>query len=424
LAGIYGGALKRFAGLELCRFLCALAVLICHYQFFSVKGLWVNDLIPATYRTSFPFYQILFPFYEKGYFAVQVFWVISGFIFFWKYGDAVHDRSINASTFGVWRFSRLYPLHFVTLLAVALMQPIYQFNHAQPFLGWPNDTTNFLLQLAMASNWFSWTPNTFNVPVWSVSAEILAYVAFFLLVRMVRPGIILCACVVVVTNQYGRGIPWVECAQFFFAGGLLQRVLMRIDPKYQVIPFWGAVCVAAVVLVLERLGFAIGMTPLLFLSTSIVAAFSLLDTIVKWDMRGLSRLGDLTYASYLVHFPLQLAVVIVVDALGIARTTFLSPGTFCYSSRGHFFCRRSFITTSSVSTKHNPSSLDLKHQGRYRRRKKPASASIASLIPSVSYRRCSPNAAFAKLEMLTAERNQQREAAIGVRTTVCSHREL
>jgi hypothetical protein len=31
-------------------------------------------------------------------------------------------------------------------------------------------------------------------------------------------------------------------------------------------------------------------------------------------------------------------------------------------------------------------------------------ASISSLIPSISCRRCSPNAPFAKLEMLTAER--------------------
>ena len=32
------------------------------------------------------------------------------------------------------------------------------------------------------------------------------------------------------------------------------------------------------------------------------------------------------------------------------------------------------------------------------------SAAISSLVPSVSCRRCSPNAPFAKLEMLTAER--------------------
>jgi hypothetical protein len=43
-------------------------------------------------------------------------------------------------------------------------------------------------------------------------------------------------------------------------------------------------------------------------------------------------------------------------------------------------------------------SVDLRTLDRHPR------ASISSLIPSVSCRRCSPNAPFAKLEMLTAER--------------------
>jgi hypothetical protein len=43
-------------------------------------------------------------------------------------------------------------------------------------------------------------------------------------------------------------------------------------------------------------------------------------------------------------------------------------------------------------------SLDLRTLDRHPR------ASISSLIPSVSCRRCSPNAPFARLEMLTAER--------------------
>jgi hypothetical protein len=44
------------------------------------------------------------------------------------------------------------------------------------------------------------------------------------------------------------------------------------------------------------------------------------------------------------------------------------------------------------------SSLDLRTLDRHPR------ASISSLIPSVSCRRCSPNAPFARLEMLTAQR--------------------
>ena len=36
-------------------------------------------------------------------------------------------------------------------------------------------------------------------------------------------------------------------------------------------------------------------------------------------------LGDLTYGSYLLHFPLQLIAVSLVDALGFDRSLFLSP---------------------------------------------------------------------------------------------------
>jgi peptidoglycan/LPS O-acetylase OafA/YrhL len=45
-------------------------------------------------------------------------------------------------------------------------------------------------------------------------------------------------------------------------------------------------------------------------------------------VRRLSFLGDLTYSSYLVHFPIQLILVQLVDMAGWGRTIFLSRLTF------------------------------------------------------------------------------------------------
>ncbi|MFX8616630.1 hypothetical protein ABTM15_20390, partial [Acinetobacter baumannii] len=42
-------------------------------------------------------------------------------------------------------------------------------------------------------------------------------------------------------------------------------------------------------------------------------------------LAGPARLGNATYSSYLIHFPIQLAAVIIVDALGLPRSVFLSP---------------------------------------------------------------------------------------------------
>jgi len=44
--------------------------------------------------------------------------------------------------------------------------------------------------------------------------------------------------------------------------------------------------------------------------------------------RRLAFLGNATYSSYLLHFPLQLLMVIVVDAIGWQRGIFYSPFMF------------------------------------------------------------------------------------------------
>ncbi|MFL6708392.1 MAG: hypothetical protein ACJ8HI_09315, partial [Massilia sp.] len=71
----------KILGLELVRFLCAFAVLVYHYQHFAYVGAHAEGLD----RSTLPFYHYLRLFYECGFYGVQIFWCISGFIFFWKY---------------------------------------------------------------------------------------------------------------------------------------------------------------------------------------------------------------------------------------------------------------------------------------------------------------------------------------------------
>jgi peptidoglycan/LPS O-acetylase OafA/YrhL len=68
----------------------------------------------------------------------------------------------------------------------------------------------------------------------------------------------------------------------------------------------------------------------------VVAAFALLDEVVSLRRSALTNIGDLTYASYLLHFPIQLASVLVVDALGLSRDLFLAPGALAAFILGTF----------------------------------------------------------------------------------------
>ena len=85
---------NKLLGLEALRFLAAFAVLIWHYQHFA----YVADTPVGLVREQLPFYGLLQLFYLAGEYGVWVFWCISGFIFFWKYRDAISDGSMPGWT--------------------------------------------------------------------------------------------------------------------------------------------------------------------------------------------------------------------------------------------------------------------------------------------------------------------------------------
>ena len=313
---------KEFAGLELARFLCALAVMFWHYQVFFVYGIGTGVELPANQVEKFPFYWLFSFFYDNGHFAVPIFWMISGFIFFWKYSAPVHNGRVSAYQFFVLRFSRLYPLHFATLIAVAVLQLTYIRTHGTSFIVGNTDAFHFALQLIFASNWINALPQTFNGPIWSVSVEVLVYAFFLIVVSFLRPSLILCLVVAAAAKSASHFYPqnFFECAEYFFVGGALQAISGMLSRRWKLAAL--AVSVLALSLSIAshfKLGSILGF------SIFVVASFALLDEAVSLRRSSVTKLGDLTYASYLLHFPIQLATVLAIDALGFSRDLFLSP---------------------------------------------------------------------------------------------------
>jgi peptidoglycan/LPS O-acetylase OafA/YrhL len=305
---------NKLVALEALRFLSAFAILVFHYRHFF----YVADEPVGLVQERLPYYGVLHAFYDSGRFGVWIFWCISGFIFFWKYRDAIADRAVGGWQFFVLRFSRLYPLHFVTLLIVALLQSMYFNLHGRFFVYQSNDVWQFITQLFLASEWDSKDNLSFNGPIWSVSVEVLVYLWFFLMLRATRSWflnvVIVAACVNVVLS----GIAWqiVLCLAFFYIGGLAAIARRAVGAlRYRTVIeayAWLAVALIPFVAVvaagdqLDGISFPLllGYTPLLLfcLSRSIATP--------KWAQATIEAAGNMTYSSYLLHFPLQLTVML------------------------------------------------------------------------------------------------------------------
>jgi peptidoglycan/LPS O-acetylase OafA/YrhL len=320
----------ELAGIEILRFLCAVAVLIWHYQHFFFLGEFDNT--QAQFRPVQPFYGLLQLLYERGYLAVSIFWGISGFIFYWRYAHQIFHRRVGLFEFAIRRFSRLYPLHITTLMIVALLQYLYFRSHEQYFIYANNSSLAFIEQLFLASNWFKGHALSFNGPIWSVSVEILVYFAFFAIVRIIgpSPGAAVAVCVLSVAVGHAKFafVPFedtlLQCAVFFFAGGLAQWL------SRQRLGLLFCLCVGApmgALLYLGRIPDHYSFIAIL-IACSIAIFARIGESKLGSVLKPLMFLGNATYSSYLVHFPIQLGLVIIVDRMGYNRAIFFTPIMF------------------------------------------------------------------------------------------------
>ena len=336
---------KHLYLLDISRGLAAIAVVLWHWQHFSYKG----NSLPGTFLwENQPLYELLAMFYEKGQLGVQYFFLLSGFIFFWLYGESIKNKLIGIWEFGVNRFARLYPLHFITLIIIAVLQNYYLYKENTSFVYVNNDIFHFVLNLGFASTWGLENGFSFNGPVWSVSVEILLYSVFFILASFRFIGafhtiIISFSAYVLYYLTYN---PILIGLSMFFLGGLVFYVVNLIlhykkntviTMAIYVITFfcWSGVLINFYVYDISQLIDGIGLMGRIFLqvfSEYILFPLTVISLVIVEINKGpllksFSWIGDITYSSYLLHFPLQLLFAISVS-LGILHPSFYLDKTY------------------------------------------------------------------------------------------------
>lgn len=280
--------------------------------------------------------------------GVQYFFLLSGFIFFWLYRHTIEDRSVNFTNFWIQRISRLYPLHILTLLIVTLLQAMYTSHNGGPFVYPFNNAYHFFLNLVFASKWGFEKGWSFNAPVWSVSIEILLYFMFFITAYARKGQILSCLSISVVAtivtlfpiSQTTSDI--LKGATLFFLGGAVFHVAfatsmaprkIRIAIYIATVFFWIMTIINFYIFNLSdfilnlfwgKFLLTVFPTWLLFPFTVCSLALFEVENGAGFLLR-VSWVGDISYSSYLLHFPLQLLFGLAVSYDMLNPNFYLSP---------------------------------------------------------------------------------------------------
>lgn len=139
-----------------------------------------------------PFMNIRFvrtgvlPFYTYGFLFVELFFMLSGFGMMRGYSERIKSDNVSFKVYIFKRLKKIYPLHFVTLVYVIIVQVIYYALYNTYWMYYSINWKSIFLNLLLLQQGFCNYNADINGPAWTISVCFFLYCIFYLLRKYLK----------------------------------------------------------------------------------------------------------------------------------------------------------------------------------------------------------------------------------------------
>ena len=300
-------------------------IIACIYHlgtggFYSDRGLFLEKNIIMSF------------FYNYGFYFVEFFLMLSGFIFFYVYRDKIIRQNINFNSFIIKRYIRICPLMWTTLFTSFLGQVIFYYLEGNFWLDTGNNTVFTLFLHILGLQKFFPINQSWNYPAWSLSVFLVCWIIFFIIIKVSKGNMSiqiiasLSMILLGITLQVNLSFPLPllnsEIARgyiAFFAGGIIYYIY-EYNSNIKFIKRGGGIVLICVVYILHNV-INISIEPLGLILTLIFFPLVLLSCLeINWlnkilSLKPLVYLGKVSFSIYLCNFTVQIFTVILNSKL-------------------------------------------------------------------------------------------------------------
>ncbi len=273
--------------------------------------------------------QGVMDFLAKGYLAVDFFFLLSGFVIWLSYSQRFENNGNSYSLGFYWRrIARIWPLHIFIVLVTMLFVAVLISTGRESESSYP--LYELPMHILLLQNWGFTDQLTWNHPAWSISTEMAAYLIFPLLAVYARWDrfptallVVFIAILVTAIHFYfdrlgfqtlGDDIPrtgLVRCLLQFICGTIICVIWQRWRGNWQ--KAMGASLFGAAFFGMFLAGYLPETLaiPIVFSSLLLSMAIYSEAKTNPLNNRILHYFGEISYATYLVHFMLFIAFKII-----------------------------------------------------------------------------------------------------------------
>lgn len=257
-----------------------------------------------------------------GYLAVDLFFILSGFVIYLNYNSKVASGfPASAIAFYLNRFARIYPVHLLMLGSYLLLAGAFVYFSKSGVTPDSYSAKSFVESVFLIHAWFG-TGMSWNVPSWSISAEWFVYLLFPLITLILRKhlktmlshiaisafilALIYCTYSAMDVNSLGTDIlsmALIRVCFEFLLGTIIGSAYVSHLAFLKQYKKWILIAFAVISIIYVNFDikdYVLFPAAFFFLIIYMCVEDSILQTV--FSNRVLVYLGEISYSTYMVHY--------------------------------------------------------------------------------------------------------------------------